>query len=576
MKLRKIFAGVAAVATLLGGMAFGATAANAEDGVVAGNATFKFTADDADQWKNREVKYYKLADYVKYGTASPAYGVQTASTADRDAISAALTAAGASVPTDATTDLMAWALQKGALDSESKPWTGSTRKFADALAANANVTGNTIKFSEDETGTYRTVSLPAGVYLFVDTVVSNGDTAASGTNKGNIHNGGTNDSQGGKVVTQSAPIVLASGTVAGSTITDPLKSPVDPEKNPNGDNIIAFKNHVTPVSKTVDDADKTVSVGQTVNYTLTSTLPSITTGFTNYQFSLTDTPGEGQTVDLSSGLVVTIDDTPITQGAGTTQYELKYNGLTDDEKTANKFDGDGTKQFIIDLSKYVQNMVYDADRVGAVKVTYKATINDEAKASHTVPNTVEVNDNNSKAEDKTEVKLGKFSFTKTAADGTPIKQTESSKRVQFTISDADGDTPAGDANAVAPTEPVATADENGLVAFDGLADGKYHVQETKTAEGFMNLAAKFDVTITGGVAVYFDGTDGWGLAQDKGAAGSTAEITDYSVMNVRNVTELPKTGAAGIAMFTVIGLLIAGAAVTVFVKSRSTKRALRG
>ena len=46
------------------------------------------------------------------------------------------------------------------------------------------------------------------------------------------------------------------------------------------------------------------------------------------------------------------------------------------------------------------------------------------------------------------------------------------------------------------------------------------------------------------------------------------------VTNVKNITQLPLTGAAGTMLFSVIGLLIAGAAVTVFVKSRSTKRAL--
>ena len=48
-----------------------------------------------------------------------------------------------------------------------------------------------------------------------------------------------------------------------------------------------------------------------------------------------------------------------------------------------------------------------------------------------------------------------------------------------------------------------------------------------------------------------------------------------SEMCIRDsITQLPLTGAAGTMLFSVIGLLIAGAAVTVFVKSRSTKRAL--
>ena len=48
-----------------------------------------------------------------------------------------------------------------------------------------------------------------------------------------------------------------------------------------------------------------------------------------------------------------------------------------------------------------------------------------------------------------------------------------------------------------------------------------------------------------------------------------------TVTNVKSITQLPLTGAAGTALFTVIGLLLAGAAATVALKSRETKRALR-
>ncbi|MFR9114319.1 MAG: LPXTG cell wall anchor domain-containing protein [Bifidobacterium bifidum] len=50
---------------------------------------------------------------------------------------------------------------------------------------------------------------------------------------------------------------------------------------------------------------------------------------------------------------------------------------------------------------------------------------------------------------------------------------------------------------------------------------------------------------------------------------------DYKVTNVKSVFELPKTGAAGIALFVVIAALLGGAAATVYAKSRRTSRALR-
>lgn len=46
------------------------------------------------------------------------------------------------------------------------------------------------------------------------------------------------------------------------------------------------------------------------------------------------------------------------------------------------------------------------------------------------------------------------------------------------------------------------------------------------------------------------------------------------VKNVKKITQLPLTGAAGTMLFTVVAVLLAGVAATVFAKSRFTKRAL--
>ena len=70
MKMRKLFAGIAAAATLLGGMALGATSAQADGAgtIVTDTANFTFTAQDAKQLTNRSLNAYKIADYVQYGT----------------------------------------------------------------------------------------------------------------------------------------------------------------------------------------------------------------------------------------------------------------------------------------------------------------------------------------------------------------------------------------------------------------------------------------------------------------------------------------------------------------------------
>lgn len=411
-----------------------------------------------------------------------------------------------------------------------------------------------------------TASLPAGFYLFLD-VTENGGHIANGTV--DDQNTANDSQQQGEVVVNSAPIILSSGELgtkdAGTegVIVNPVAS-----------STVNFKNHVTPVTKSHDDKDNTVSTGQALNYTLQSTIPAFITGYdkTTYTFQLTDTPGVGQDVNLS-GLKVTVNGTEVKANAtdNPTGYELKYStDVTNDEQSAKKFSANGTKTFTIDLSKYVQAQTYDATKDNKVVVTYKATITATATSSATtgVVNKVEVNDNNNKATDQTKVTLGKFSFTKVDAQGNPV----ATEDAEFTIA-----AKTNDANAVTPTTAEATSNDKGVVTFDGLADGTYTVEETGVPAGYFETAkAKFEVTIKGGKAVYFNGIDAWGLAPDSADnTQSDTEITDYKVKNVKNITELPKTGAAGIAMFGVIAALLAGAAVTVYAKSRATKRALR-
>ena len=46
------------------------------------------------------------------------------------------------------------------------------------------------------------------------------------------------------------------------------------------------------------------------------------------------------------------------------------------------------------------------------------------------------------------------------------------------------------------------------------------------------------------------------------------DTSEKTVKNVKSIAQLPLTGAAGTTLFTVVALLVAGAGVTVAVKSR--------
>lgn len=518
MKMRKLFAGIAAAATLLGGMALGATSAQADGAAttagsgttVTGSAKFKFTAQDAKQLTNRRLNAYKIADYVQYGTGSDAtYGVQTAGTVtDQSGIKAALEAAvegtTKSVPTDGS-DLMAWALAEGVLDTtESSKDTatgawknGASRKFVETLKTRTNMLGDptVVDLGKNlaKDGLSATVTLPAGLYLFVDADYS------AGTNKD---------------ATPSIAILVGSGNVENGVLNPLTEATVD------------IKNQTTTVSKTVSAA--TASVGQTVNYTITSKVPQNTQYYSDYVYTYTDTPSAGQTVKLDS-LKVTVDGKDLNKGKDYRVIEGK------------------NSEFTVDITSIKQWNAGDE-----IVVTYKATVtSEEAAGSKAVTNTVVLSDNGAEATDRTTITNGQFSFTKTDAQGKALVGAE------FKIEGQNG--------ASTPSTATVTSDSNGTVTFKGLADGTYKVTETKVPADFQqNLKAAFTVTIADGKAVKYAGADIWGLAPSAEVSGNYT----YKVKNVKNVTQLPLTGAAGTTLFTVVALLVAGAGVAVALKSR--------
>lgn len=503
MKMRRLFAGIAAAATLLGGMALGAAGAQADGSgtVVNSKVNFTFTAQDAKQLINRKLNAYKIADYVQYGTDSDAtYGVQTADGVDRNTLVAALkSATDKAVPE--TGDLMAWALAEGVLPvdgsaDENGAWSSSaSRKFVESLktATDKLGTAEEVDLGAAANGTSATVTLPAGLYLFVDADYSVGTNGAA---------------------TPSIAILVGSGDVKDGVL------------NPLTGATVAIKNQTTAVTKKVNGEDViTASVGQKVTYTITSKVPQNTQYYSEYGYTYTDTPSAGQTVDFAS-LKVTVADRALTKD---TDYTVAQNK-------------NGT--FTVTISS-IQKQTAGA----LITVTYVAKVTEaEAAGNKAVTNTVMLSDNGAEATDSTTITNSGFSFTKTDAQGNPLAGATFTIRV-----------PGVDGSF------TATSDKNGTVTFKGLADGTYEVNETTVPNGFQqSLRAKFNATIDNG-EVKFRGTDVWGLAPKESS-------DKYQVKNVKNVTQLPLTGAAGTTLFTVVALLVAGAGVAVALKSRQRMR----
>lgn len=529
MKMRKLFAGIAAAATLLGGMALGATSAQADDAAgtpVTGVATFTFTAETAEQLTNANLKAYKIGDYVQYGSGeNVAYGVVTNSN-NKTAVDSALKAAGVDT-TDSEVDHLAAALNAGTLDvSDSRPWdknaaggASTTRAFANALEKEKLANGTTVKFAATsgsaEDGYSATVTLPAGIYVFID--------SAAATDS----------------VTKAIPMIVASGTVntEKKVLTDPIQ----------GANTVNMKNTNNP-GKTKEVNNTSAAIGDTLTYTLTGTIanPAPT------EFKFTDKPGKGLTIKAGT-FKFYVNGEEISAETAASDFTVP---------TADVTGGDNAS-----FNVTVNNPSKYAGKT--IKVTFQAVINDEADAENGVVNKLD----NYGTDVEAPTKFTGFNFTKVDPDDKGIKdvtfQVKDGDTTLYFVKQGDGSyKKAASANTQGATTDVTTG-TNGQLSFTGLDKTKtYTVTETKRAsDAYLDIMPSFTVSFNeeNGSAVLAKTTtsDPWGLVN----------TTAKTVKNIKSITQLPLTGAAGTMLFTVVALLVAGAGVTIAIKSRQNAEA---
>ncbi|MDB0656368.1 isopeptide-forming domain-containing fimbrial protein [Bifidobacterium adolescentis] len=526
MKMRKLFAGIAAAATLLGGMALGTTSAQADDAMVTDNATFTFTAETEEQLTHANLAAYKIGDYVQYGSdQSVAYGVVTNS-ANKAAVDSALKAAGVDTA-DPKVDHLAAALNAGTLDvSDSRPWdknaaggASTTRAFANALEKEKLANGTTVKFAATsgsaEDGYSATVTLPAGIYVFID--------SAAATDS----------------VTKAIPMIVASGTVntEKKVLTDPIQ----------GANTVNMKNTNNP-GKTKEVNNTSAAIGDTLTYTLTGTIanPAPT------EFKFTDKPGKGLTIKAGT-FKFYVNGEEISAETAASDFTVP---------TADVTGGDNAS-----FNVTVNNPSKYAGKT--IKVTFQAVINDEADAENGVVNKLD----NYGTDVEAPTKFTGFNFTKVDPDDKGIKdvtfQVKDGDTTLYFVKQGDGSyKKAASANTQGATTDVTTG-TNGQLSFTGLDKTKiYTVTETvRASDAYLNIMPSFTVSFNeeNGSAVLAKTTtsDPWGLVN----------TTAKTVKNIKSITQLPLTGAAGTMLFTVVALLVAGAGVTIAIKSRQNAEA---
>lgn len=350
------------------------------------------------------------------------------------------------------------------------------------------------------------------------------------------------------------------------------------------------------------------NIGDTLYYTIDTQISHHAANYDDYTFVIMDQASRGLTLNPTAMTVMSADAT-ITSDTETSSTTLT-NG-TDYSWNVSKAD-DGTTTMKVSITspkalagKYLRvayPATINADIVNAGTYTSTSTnatthvTSDTTTdlAANTAYNSARVNAYDQGWTDMWDTKVftGSISFTKVGVDSTALagvtfnlyrgdsaKQSDTNKPLTF------DEVAVGEYN-YNPSGTVTdlVTDANGKITVNGLAANQtpnpkvepapYTFKETKT-----NTSKGYAQSILATFTVDHAISDSGVVTNTLGSANNTlglATISDgaITVKNVKNVTQLPLTGAAGVVLFTFLALVIAGIAITLTVTYRRARKGL--
>lgn len=447
---------------------------------------------------------------------------------------------------------MVWVVQN-LLDSENSPWAGKLRDFIDQLKNEAAVTGDKgTAFAKGADAKHMTASVRPGVYAVVDTTTA-GQASIVMFNDTGI-DGKTTLKNGDKTYTLGTVDYKVHDAAVRKAITSVENGDVDEKIGEDHEDEGARQ-----AGKKYYAVAKT-SIGKKVSFTMDGAVP-VWTGYDHYYYALNDT--------YSDGLTFNPDSVNVTVGGKALTAGKDYKVTTEAGKFHILFapTADGSSDIIAAKTTFP----VDAE----VLVTYDMTVNKNAHVDGVDTNTSEVeyshNPNTVTDHEKTPgdtnyVYVGKFTLTKTDTNNAPLAgavfniKDAKSNIVKF-VKVGDNEYRVADSTeaATASADITTTDKNNGVITLKGLY-GAYTVTETKSPFGGSILP---EFTLTVGVAQSKDhNTSTSSLTKFKDDANHLASKTSddgVTVINARNIADMPKTGAVWLSIFGVMTVLLAGA-----------------
>lgn len=510
--MKKVFAAAAAIATVFGLAATTVATANA----AGGNATLTVSTKDA-KFAGKTVNAYKMFS----ATVSSDGGAVSHTLNDawkpffKDPAASGLTDNGV---TDAN-------VNDKANDYVSKLKDSALTAFAAKASNWAQNTANSI--TADATATVSKIAATDGKYTATFTGLDYGYyvVAVPGATVANTNG-------------QYAALVRVHSTTVGVDIKGALP---------------------TVVKKVNGEGATHAQIGDTLTFTLTSTIPDMS-AYNKYTFKFKDTLSKG--LSFKQVESVKVGDTTLTEN---TDYTVTRPTVTDNTLT-------------VDMLNF-KNQQTNAGK--KITVTYTATLNKDAVVggagnvnSATIQYSNNPSTNGTGESEPSKVRVFTYGFTVDKYTGD--QYTDAATRLagaKFTLAPKNGEpmsfvqVNAGSATANAVYRvakagetgtTTITTPENGKVDFQGLKNGEYTLTETEAPAGYNKLASAIGVKVDG----RNDGTDNTDatvtITYNNDNGSNYDQTASNGVIPVRNKSgvTLPGTGGMGTIAFTVIGVLV--------------------
>ena len=559
--IKRLIAGAAAAVTLLGGMTMASSAMADTIQIPHSDLEQKVpltVQSDKETLDGRSFNAIPLATYISVktdGTAITGFDLKDGGYAS--AINNALSKAGIATTGKAGADgyaydksnPMVWVVQN-LLDSANSPYAGKLRDFLTALGSQTNVKpGGTVLANLSQDKKSMSANVAPGVYAVFD-------TSESGQASITMMNGtGVNATIGGQAKYLNT-LRKADGT------TSALGT-------------VSLKTHGTTITKkitaaetgTVENDGKSAetAIGKKITFQMTSSVPNWT-GYDKYYYAINDTYSKGLTFNVADA------DMTVKIAGQILVKETDYKVTTKDGGFSIVFlNGQAGASQSEDILPNKTKFPVGA----AVTVTYVMTLNKNAIVHKAETNSNEVEysrnpnvwtDHEKKPGDTVRVYTGQFTLTKTDSDKKPLAGAEfkvyennATDPVKF-MKVSDNEYRKADKTETGIDTIASTDKLNGVIKLTGL-DGSYKVKETKSP---FNAGVLPEATLTLKVD-QGDGTKDVVTSKLTAFTGDKDKLVSknddglgITVINAKNIVDLPKTGATWLVIYSTMTVLLAG------------------